>query len=329
MIYPKFLHPGDTIGICAPSAGVGHKIESFEQSLSVLKGEGYHIRETAGVRTDSQRSASGAVRGKELQELVDDKNISAILSASGGDYAPEMLPFVDWEQIRENPKWIIGASDPTNLLFPVTTNLDIATMYGFNAGTFDWQPLHPFQERMLRVLKGDIGIQESFQYYDDKKDFSDNPILEGEVYWDSRMDGEKAPVSFEGRLIGGCIDCIGKLIGTPYDGTHQFLDRYASDGIIWYFDPFAMNAETLYLTMLQMKACGYFRGATGILFGRVMFDGGSSDEDYLDLLTRCFDVPIILNCDIGHVKPCMTLINGSFAKVQCGDGIGTIEMRLE
>ncbi|MGO4963031.1 S66 family peptidase [Anaerovoracaceae bacterium Sow4_D4] len=329
MIYPKFLRHGDTIGICAPSAGVGHKIESFEQSLSVLKGEGYHIRETAGVRTDSERSASGAVRGKELQELVEDKNISAILSASGGDYAPEMLPFVDWERIRENPKWIIGASDPTNLLFPVTTNLDIATMYGFNAGTFDWQPLHPFQERMLRVLKGDIGIQESFQYYDDKRGFSDNPILEGEVYWDSRMDGEKAPVSFEGRLIGGCIDCIGKLIGTPYDGTHQFLDRYASEGIIWYFDPFAMNAETLYLTMLQMKACGYFRGATGILFGRVMFDGGSSDEDYLDLLTRCFDVPIILNCDIGHVKPCMTLINGSFATVQCGDGIGTIEMRLE
>ena len=104
MIYPKFLRPGDTIGICAPSAGVGHKIESFEQSLSVLNEEGYHIRETAGVRTDSQRSASGAVRGKELQELVEDKNISAILSASGGDYAPEMLPFVELERIRENHK---------------------------------------------------------------------------------------------------------------------------------------------------------------------------------------------------------------------------------
>lgn len=329
MIYPKFLRSGDTIGICAPSAGVGHKIESFDQSLSVLKGEGYRIRETAAVRNNSDRSASGAVRGEELQELVEDKNISAILSASGGDYAPEMLPYVDWNQIRENPKWIIGASDPTNLLFPITTNLDIATMYGFNAGTFDWQPLHPFQERMLRVLKGDIGTQESFQYYDDKKDFSDNPVLEGEVYWDSRLSGEKEPVAFEGRLIGGCIDCIGKLIGTPYDGTHQFLERYASEGIVWYFDPFAMNAETLYLTMLQMKACGYFRGTTGILFGRVMFDGGSSNEEYLDLLNRCFDVPIVWNCDIGHVKPCMTLINGSVAKVQCRDGIGTIEMRLE
>ena len=61
----------------------------------------------------------------------------------------------------------------------------------------------------------------------------------------------------------------------------------------------------------------------------IMVCGGSSDEDYLDLLTRCFDIPIIRNCDIGHVKPCMTLINGSFARVQSGDGIGTIEMRLE
>lgn len=328
MRYPKFPKAGDTIGICAPSAGVGHKLDSFDQSLDTLRNQGYHIQETPSVRTDSSRSASGAVRGKELTSLFHDKSISAILSASGGDFAPEMLPYVDWEQIRENPKWLAGASDPTNLLYPITTNLDIATLYGFNAGTFDWQPLHPFQENMLQILKGNLIPQQSFDFYDASKDFSKENVLDTPVYWDSRIQGEPREVAFSGRIIGGCIDCIAKLIGTPYDGTSKFLERYQSDGILWYFDPFDMTAETLYLTLLQMKYCGYFQGATGILFGRVMFNGGSANDEYIELISRCFDIPIVWNCDIGHVKPCMTLLNGALGHVHVKDGRGTIRMKL-
>lgn len=328
MRYPKFPQSGDTIGICAPSAGVGHKLESFDLSLETLHNERYHTQETASVRVDSNRSADGLVRGKELSRLFQDPNISAILSASGGDYAPEMLPYVDWDLIQANPKWIAGASDPTNLLYPITTNLDIATIYGFNAGTFDWRPLHPFQENMLRILKGDLIPQQSFDFYDASKDFSGENILDAPVYWDSRVQGDPKEVSFSGKIIGGCIDCIAKLIGTPYDGTAQFVERYQEDGILWYFDTFAMNAETLYLTLLQMKYCGYFRGVTGILFGRVMFSGGSTDQEYLELITRCFDIPIVWNCDIGHVKPCLTLINGAMGHVHVKDGNGSIEMEL-
>lgn len=328
MHYPKFPRAGDTIGICAPSAGVGHKLESFDQSLETLRNQGYHIQETASVRTNGSRAANGPLRGKELTTLFQDISISAILSASGGDFAPEMLPYVDWEQIRENPKWLTGASDPTNLLYPITTNLDIATLYGFNAGTFDWHPLHPFQENMLQILKGNLIPQHSFDYYDASKDFSGENILDTPVYWDSRIQGEPREVSFSGRIIGGCIDCIAKLIGTPYDGTSKFLERYHEDGILWYFDPFAMTAENLYLTLLQMKYCGYFQGATGILFGRVMFSGGSTDDEYIELISRCFDIPIVWNCDIGHVKPCMTLINGALGHVHVKDGSGTIQMEL-
>lgn len=328
MRYPKFPKAGDTIGICAPSAGVGHKLESFDTSLETLRSQGYHIQETASVRTDNIRSASGPARGKELTTLFQDKSIAAILSASGGDFAPEMLPYVDWKQIQENPKWLAGASDPTNLLYPITTNLDIATLYGFNAGTFDWRPLHPFQKNMLQILKGNLIPQQSFDYYDASKDFGGENVLDTPVYWDSRIQGAPREVAFSGRIIGGCIDCISKLIGTPYDGTSKFLERYQSEGILWYFDPFAMTAETLYLTLLQMKYCGYFQGAAGILFGRVMFNGGSTDDEYIELISRCFDIPIVWNCDIGHVKPCMTLINGAFGHVHVKDGKGTIQMEL-
>ena len=55
MKYPEFLKKGDLIGVCAPSAGVGRKLESFDRSLRTLRAEGYRIRETASVRLDSDR----------------------------------------------------------------------------------------------------------------------------------------------------------------------------------------------------------------------------------------------------------------------------------
>jgi muramoyltetrapeptide carboxypeptidase len=329
MIFPKFLKEGDTIGICPPSAGVGHKLDSFDASLNTLHEAGYYTKETASVRVDSIRPASGDQRAKELSELITDPNINAVFSASGGDFAPEMLPYVNWDEIRENPKWIAGASDPTNILYPITTKLDIATIYGFNAGSFDWNPLHLFQENMLQIIRGNLITQHSFDKYDDSHDFSDTTELDGNVYWESQVQGNDEHVHFSGRLIGGCIDCITKLMGTSYDGTNDFLNRYRKEGILWYFDPFDMTPETLYITMLQMKYAGYFEGTTGVIFGRVMFSHDAEDEQYMELLARCFDVPVVWNCDIGHVKPCMTLINGSIATVDVSDGFGTIEMRLE
>ena len=64
MIYPSFLKPSDTIGICAPSAGVGDKLESYDASLAVLKQQGYRIKETASVRNADQRSADAKTRGQ-------------------------------------------------------------------------------------------------------------------------------------------------------------------------------------------------------------------------------------------------------------------------
>ena len=85
MIYPDFLSSGDTIGICAPSAGVGKKIESFEKSLNNLKKEGYKIVETESVRYPYLPSNLPNIRGEEFNQLVKDKSIDMIWSAYGGD----------------------------------------------------------------------------------------------------------------------------------------------------------------------------------------------------------------------------------------------------
>ncbi|MBQ6126451.1 MAG: LD-carboxypeptidase, partial [Erysipelotrichaceae bacterium] len=113
MIYPEFLKENDLIGICAPSKGVGHKLDELEESNEVLRQNGYRIKETKSVRKNSDRSASAKQRAREMEELICDPEVKAVLCAAGGDYMLEMMPYVDFDRIRENPKWIIGMSDPT------------------------------------------------------------------------------------------------------------------------------------------------------------------------------------------------------------------------
>ena len=338
MIYPKFPEQGSSLGICAPSAGVGHKIKLFDKSLAALKSAGFDIIETASVRNDNIRSADAKTRGKEFNFLVNNPDVEMIVSAAGGDYNIEMLPYLDMETLANYPKWIAGASDPTNIMYYVTTKLDIATMYGFNAGSFDWDTLHEFQNNSFELMRGNTIKQYSFDKYDSNTDFSiSDIILEGDVNWQLSMPGideiidrsspsESPKLIAEGRLIGGCIDCIAKLIGTPYDGTRYFVKKYPRK--IWFLDNFAMTSFDLYLTMMQMKYCGYFKGTKAIVFGRTMFPD-KSDEEYIAQLRQAIpDIPFIWNADIGHVKPCFTVINGAYGRVTCAQGKGTLEQAL-
>ena len=135
MIYPSFLKRDDTIGICALSAGVGDDIEQYEKSLSFLSRQN-KIIETVSVRNNALVANTPIIRANELNSLVSNKDVKAIICAAGGDGQLETLPYIDYENIKKNPKWYLGASDPTNLLFVVTTMLDIATLYSCNAKSF-------------------------------------------------------------------------------------------------------------------------------------------------------------------------------------------------
>lgn len=330
MIFPRFYNEDSmrVIGVCAPSAGVGYKLDSFDKSLNALKHKGFYIIETPSVRNDAGRSAPAEVRGAEFNALVNIPEVDIILSASGGDYNIEMLEYIDEEALRANPKWICGASDPTNILYYVTTKLDIATIYGFNAGTFDWRPLHRFQKNALSILTGKIVTQKSFKYCEGLHDFSSDKVkLNREVCWF----GSEPYTHFQGRLIGGCLDVISKLVGTGFDGAADFIERYADDGIVWYFDVFDMSPQEILMTMYQFHYCGYFTACRGVIFGRTLFTNGHEEDEYVEELMPFFEgigVPFIYNADIGHVKPAMTMINGAMADIHCADGRGIIRQAL-
>lgn len=339
MIYPEFPSEGDVIGICAPSAGIGSKEESFEASLDTLNAAGFNIFTTDSIWNEDCPSAPDYIRGDEFNSLYEDDDIAMVMSAAGGDYNIEMLPFIDQELVSSHPKWFCGYSDPTCIEMLLTTKLDIATIYGVNAGSFDWSELHEFQENALSIMYGDIPVQHSYDLYSSEGFDEDTGtyIMDTPVDWTllRSCDGEleiSDELDVSGRLIGGCIDVIDWLIGTPYEDLQGFCERYSEDGFIWFFDNFELTPPQLFYAMIKMKLMGLFDNAKCVIFGRVCFYGDAEDLDYIGQLERVFgdmDVPIIWGADIGHTKPSMTIINGSMGHLEYEDGQAILSMELK
>ena len=339
MIYPRFLPEHATIGICAPSAGVGHKIESFEASLKVLRQQGWKTWETEHVRVNDLRGGNAKERAEELMSLFAVDSVDAVFSAAGGDFLSEILPYIDWQHLAGHPKWLMGASDPTGILFPLTTMCDIATLYGANGGSFDAtvcseetgkDVLPEYLENTLGILKGELPIQKTSSQYLGADIFQ----LEGSRLVFSNPThylSNREVLTAKGRCIGGCIDVLKDLIGTRYDNTAQFLRRYEEDGFIWYFDNFALSSAVLYRTLLQMRYAEWITpGKTrAVLIGRTLFENVESEMTYDEAVRRAFpDIPVIWEMDIGHTVPHFSMINGAMLNVNWNGRIAELKFEL-
>lgn len=328
MKYPKFLNKSDKIGVVALSAGVGGDyLEGYKKSLVNIENKGFKVVETASIRNNSNPSNTPVIRAKELDSLIKDKEIYLIMCASGGDFLIEILPFVNYKNIQENPKWLMGSSDPTSILYLITTAFDIATIYGFNAHSFDQTILHECQENAFKIIEGNLIVQNSFKFYEKERPKNANKYNTTEkVYWEN-LNGD---VDITGRIIGGCLDSLRDLPGTRFDYTKKFIEKYKEDGIIWYFDVFSLTTENFYMALIQLKESGWFKHVKGVIVGRVKIPGGYTDLTYQEALKKIFkNIPVIFNADIGHTVPKMTIINGSIAHITSNDGKGKIELRLE
>ena len=326
MIYPSFLKQGDTIGISAPSAGVGRKLDSFDLSLETLKKKGFNIKETEHVRVNDPRGGTAKERGDELNQLFKDKDVDFVMCAAGGDFLNEMIPYISFNTLKKHPKWIMGASDPTSILYPYTTLCDVATIYGCNAGSYDLRPLPKFLKNNLEIIQGNLIEQTSFSKYQ-----SDKP-WEVEGYVPKTKVSYKATVDdleVKGRCIGGCIDGLKDIIGTKFDGAKKFIQKYKDDGFIWYFDNFALSAENLYRTLIQMKYAGWFEYTKAIIVGRTLIESSETGMSYDEALQSIAeDIPLIYQADIGHTSPSMTMINGAILHLSYQDHKATLKFEL-
>lgn len=147
-------------------------------------------------------------------------------------------------------------------------------------------------------------------------------------------DGAETEVKFSGRLLGGCMDCLINLLGTEYDKTAEFVERYKEDGIVWFLEACDLNLMSIRRAMWQMEHAGWFRYCKGFLIGRPRI-GMDVEEFGIDHYQAFCEmlyshrVPVLMDLDIGHLPPAVPLVCGGMARVVSDGKTYRVEMELK
>lgn len=323
MRFPAPLQPGDRIGVTAPSSGVAPALRPrLEVAVRSLESRGYEVVLGDCLGTDGVVSAPKAERAAELTAMLADPSIRAVVPPWGGELAIDLLDVVDWTRLESaEPTWLVGFSDLTTLMVPVTLRLGWATLHGSNLmdtpydapdGLLHWTTLAsqpgPFVQRSPGRWR-DTGWV----------DYAEQPAvsrftLDAEGTW--RVVGGE-PVDVSGRLIGGCIETLGPVAATPYGDVATFGRAYADDGLLVYLEACEDSAYSIGRILHSLRLAGWFEHARGVLIGRTAAPDAhdlSQDDAVLDALGD-LGVPIVLDVECGHVAPYLPLVNGALARV--------------
>lgn len=348
MRFGKYLPEGGTIGFVAPSFGCA--IEPyrtcFENACSKFEQMGYRLDpgpncyagEGIGISNTPEKCAA------ELMEYYQREENDVLISCGGGELMCEILGHMDFEKLKAaKPKWYMGYSDNTNMTYLLATLCDTAAIYGPCAASFGMEPWHiSLQDAMdlLTGTKNSVCGYPEWESAEAKEELkakgnplaayalSEKKILKRYVGHTPVKGNQK--LQFEGRLIGGCMDCLVNLLGTRFDRTVEFAEQYKEEGIVWFLEACDLNVFSIRRAMWQMEEAGWFRYVKGFLIGRPLCFGQEMMglDAYQAVLKVAGEknVPVIMDADIGHLSPMMPLIVGSHARVSVRGNSITVMM---
>ncbi len=314
---PKYLKRNDTISLVAPSFGCTIYPYDERMKVSIDKlSKDYRI-----VVGENCKKSEGIVASNTAKKRADEfmkaylSDASVIWSVGGGETMVEILPHIDFKKIKEaEAKWFVGYSDNTNLTYTLTTFNDLETIYGACFPSFYDQEA----DEVLRMLLGKKDFAGYQMYQSLSADSHDlSPI---------KLDTKKEikafnyTKEFNGRLIGGCLDCLITLCGTRFDKTKEYIERHKKEGIIFFLEACDLNVIAYRRALFQLKESGWFQYIKGFIIGRPLhinedFFGQNYADTTIDMLKE-FNVPILLDCDIGHLKPTIPLRCGAMATIK-------------
>lgn len=346
MRYPEFLKEEGTIGFVAPSFGCNIEPykSAFDNALRKFTKMGYKLTEGPNCRLGEGIGISNTPEkcACELNDFFKREDVDCLISCGGGELMCEVVPYIDFESVKEQPaKWYMGYSDNTNMTFLLPTLCDTAAIYGPCAPAFGMEPWHPAIKDAFDVLTGQNLKLSGYDKWEKEslKDI-DNPLLPYNVsepvirkcFIKDKLLGEDNAVRIQGRLLGGCLDCLANLVGTKFDKAEQFANRYGKDGIIWFLESCDLNVFGIRRALWQLDQAGWFEGVKAFLIGRPLCFG----QDMMGLDTYSavtgilgkYNVPIIMDVDLGHLPPAMPLIAGSMADITADAHSLRLEMKL-
>ena len=293
MIEPQFLNPGDTIGIVATARKL--KWEEAEPAIGILADAGFKVR--TGQRMfgeDNQYSGTDDDRAADLQRMLDDPEVKAILVARGGYGTARIIDKLDFTEFQKCPKWVCGFSDITVLHSHINQNIGIATMHSSMPLRMSRFPAeHSCNLTLVQSLKGELPSY----------DFDAHPLnRNGEV---------------EAEVVGGNMSIIYSIMGSVSD--------VSTDGKILFLEDLDEYLYHMDRMMINLKRNGKLANLKGLLIGGMtdMHDNdipfGKTVEQIIRDEVAEYDYPVCFNFPAGHIDDNRALILGKKAAIRITD----------
>ena len=286
MIQPSYLKKGDKIAIVASARKISR--EEIKPAIDIFKNWGLEVVLSKNLfKSDNQFSGTDDERTEDLQTILDDVSIKAIISARGGYGTIRIIDKIDLAKFKQHPKWIVGYSDIT-VLHSHIHNLGIETIHATMPINFTKNAAAT--ESLRSALFG-----EQLKYELENHPLNKKGICEGE-------------------LTGGNLSLIYALTGSVSDINTQGKILFIED-----LDEYLYHIDRM---MVNLKRSGKLSHLAGLIIGGMtdMKDnaipfGKTAEEIILDAVKE-YDYPVCFNFPAGHIDKNMALYFGKKVKLK-------------
>lgn len=281
-IIPPYLQKGDTIGLVCPAGFM--PLDKVQTAINTLQQWGFKVKtgNTVGGESENYFSGSDVERLDDLQQMMDNKNIKAIMCARGGYGMGRIIDDLNFKKFKKNPKWIIGFSDITVLHSHLFTNYNISSLHAPMAAAFNddhpdsYRDKNEFVESLHKSLIGEPGSYKCATH-----PFNKN--------------GKTA-----GRLVGGNLSLLAHLIGTSSDINTKNKILFIED-----IGEYIYNIDRM---LYHLKRSDKLEKLTGLVIGKFsdMKDTerpfGQTTEEVIRDVIKEYDYPVCFNFPVSHEK---------------------------
>lgn len=279
---PPYLQPGAIIGITSPAGYI--TLEQIRPAVQLMESWGFKIQigNTIGKR-DFSLGGTDDERTGDLQQMLDDPNINAIMCARGGYGAVRIIDRLDFSRFKESPKWIIGFSDITVLHAHLNRQLNIASIHSKMCNSFpdDWSLAEPVQiETILSIRQ----------------------VLSGQaVKYSAAAVAQNRQGRAEAPLIGGNLSIIETLAGTASD--------LKTDGKILFVEDTGEYLYSIDRMFWNLKRSGKLSRLKGLIIGGFKLKPEDPGDEFgrtiYEIITekiKEYDYPVCFDFPVGHQK---------------------------